>query len=400
MGKKELGPGQVALSGVAMSDSESETPANLLGALSPDSEAVLAVQWGPQRAFGKGQQRLPWKTMTYLPSRLPQSRDGEVPSLRDVESACPSSVPDALLKEENITMDVCHSVVNEFLPDEPDDVKPELDVDQSEPDFHQTHSSPLNKLLDPWDEAWHLSPEPPPQGAGSESNDSSSPSSPSSSSSSSSASSSPAAAGWPSTEVMAGPVALDDAMSKGAELPWSSSDWEIEASVPLSQQGQASCSGAPASRSPRSRSPPKPRLACVESFLQAERSLAGDELRGSQTKSTKKDPVAGNQTMNCVRSASCGQSAVFTNAPKPQPRALPGVDHWLQPLWSAISPHMRDNAARRVTLESLCTGTAAELHALEVLTEMPDSAREQFVIGPFLPETFLQEQNSTIRFYV
>ena len=52
----------------------------------------------------------------------------------------------------------------------------------------------------------------------------------------------------------------------------------------------------------------------------------------------------------------------------PMPAATPGVSHWLEPLWASLEGDMRGGCAptRRLTLESLCTGTGAEFHAMEV----------------------------------
>ena len=53
---------------------------------------------------------------------------------------------------------------------------------------------------------------------------------------------------------------------------------------------------------------------------------------------------------------------------RPMPDPPAGTAHWVEPLWAALQADYEDRPPpfREVSLESLCTGTGAELHAIEV----------------------------------
>ena len=68
---------------------------------------------------------------------------------------------------------------------------------------------------------------------------------------------------------------------------------------------------------------------------------------------------------DCVRSSirQAGSAAQLS-----VPQCAPGQEHWVEPLWAFFEATMMERGppARKLTLESLCSGTGAELHCVEV----------------------------------
>ena len=68
----------------------------------------------------------------------------------------------------------------------------------------------------------------------------------------------------------------------------------------------------------------------------------------------------------------------FLGWSKKRPTPPPGTHHWMQPLWNAVEKKLQamPPLRRKVTLQSLCSGTAAELNAIEVQHGLPKPSQQ------------------------
>ena len=94
-----------------------------------------------------------------------------------------------------------------------------------------------------------------------------------------------------------------------------------------------------------------------------------DHRQRSRTRSPVRVGVRAQPTPPCVLEAVTAPVMSLRRDEYSMPACPPGTEHWMEPLWAAFEPAMRERGQclRRPTLESLCSGTAAELHAVEVV---------------------------------
>ena len=351
-----------------MSDVESVEPCNddLRSPFSPDTEVALAAQWGAQRVL-KGQQTLPWNIKRAKPTL-------------QVQPCVPSSFVSSEEKKAVVVMSPLHPKSDASGHDgltlvEPVQASLPLMPPQSAvlnnaalPDVNSAKSQEVPVIM-AVDDAWAVSPD-----SRSRSHraglsplarsTSSTSTSMSTSSSSESADSCPPS---PSLKATVGEKQCSGAndMLEAALtcLGGASGDWQMISplSCPARAHGGVSRSHDEdtRSRSPRCKAQVETTSTLQPSAIQEEvpkMKGAHVAMRGGIECGL---PVEHNGKLSCLM-----QRGAVT--PPPKPDAPPGVDHWLHPLWSALQQHWRGKPWRRVGLESLCSGTAAELHALEV----------------------------------
>ena len=358
-----------------MSDSESaaEWDAGSFGCFSPETEKTLCVQWGPLRRLA-GQQQLPWKTgagacsgalpvrmlndMTCIveqaPHQMCMDENGAWNRSGDADTSVSQHVAQAVRRSEP---PVFLGAVREDGPATP--VPGEL----------------LEAMLD---DAWLLSPDVEQQkndemcvdnvALSQSGHEPSSPTDSTTSTSSSSSSTSgrsceeklhcddASCVALKCDEPCMGRALLKDGFLDLPLTQLSSLDWQIDgddgpstASVTDADSGQVNVERA------RSRSPKLRRRDMFDKCSQSV-SAARDTL-----------DVGGAAQAASVLGIGQGGICQWERAScTPMPDPPPGVAHWLEPLWTAMDPHMKGTPLRRVSLESLCSGTAPELHSLEV----------------------------------